>query len=41
MIAAAGYAKYQRKEFSNLGLEPDVELRLGEAGPLRRSRRYR
>ena len=41
MIAAAGYAKYQRKEFSNLGLEPDVELRLGEDGPLRRSRRYR
>ena len=41
MIAAAGYAKYQRKEFSDLGLEPDVELRLGEAGALRRSRRYR
>jgi len=40
MIAAAGYAKYQRKEFSDLGLEPDVELRLGEAGALRRSRRY-
>lgn len=41
MIAAAGYLKYQRKEFADLGLAPDVELRLGEAGAARRSRRYR
>ena len=39
MIAAAGYLKVQRKEFSDLGLNADVELRLGEAGE-RRARRY-
>ena len=39
MIAAAGYLKYLRKEFSGLDLNAEVELRLGE-GPVRRSRRH-
>jgi tRNA N6-adenosine threonylcarbamoyltransferase len=39
MIAAAGYLKYLRKEFSGLDLNAEVELRLGEEGE-RRSRRY-
>jgi N6-L-threonylcarbamoyladenine synthase len=39
MIAAAGYLKVLRKEFSGLDLNADVELRLGETGE-RRSRRY-
>ena len=38
MIAAAGYLKIQRNEVSDLGLNADVELRLGEAGE-RRGRR--
>ena len=34
MIAAAGYLKIQRRELSDLGLNADVELKLGEArGP--------
>ncbi len=32
MIAAAGYLKYLRKEFSGMDLNADVELRLGEEG---------
>ena len=40
MIAAAGYLKLQRNELSDLGLNADVELRLGEDGD-RRSKRYR
>jgi N6-L-threonylcarbamoyladenine synthase len=39
MIAAAGYLKFLREEFSAMDLNADVELRLGEAGA-RRSRRY-
>jgi N6-L-threonylcarbamoyladenine synthase len=39
MIAAAGYLKVLRKEFSGIDLNADVELRLGETGE-RRSRRY-
>lgn len=39
MIAAAGYLKYLRKEFSGIDLNADVELRLGEEGG-RRSRRF-
>ncbi len=39
MIAAAGYLKYLRREFSGLDLNAEVELRLGE-GPERRSRRH-
>jgi N6-L-threonylcarbamoyladenine synthase len=39
MIAAAGYLKYQRGEFSGMDLNADVELRLGEDGE-RRSRRF-
>jgi N6-L-threonylcarbamoyladenine synthase len=39
MIAAAGYLKVLRKEFSGIDLNADVELRLGESGE-RRSRRY-
>jgi N6-L-threonylcarbamoyladenine synthase len=39
MIAAAGYLKIMRKEFSGIELNADVELRLGESGE-RRSRRY-
>jgi N6-L-threonylcarbamoyladenine synthase len=39
MIAAAGYLKVLRKEFSGIDLNADVELRLGEMGA-RRSRRY-
>ncbi|HEY7700593.1 MAG TPA: tRNA (adenosine(37)-N6)-threonylcarbamoyltransferase complex transferase subunit TsaD, partial [Vicinamibacteria bacterium] len=39
MIAAAGYLKVLRKEFSGIELNADVELRLGESGE-RRSRRY-
>jgi N6-L-threonylcarbamoyladenine synthase len=39
MIAAAGYLKILRKEFSGIELNADVELRLGESGE-RRSRRY-
>lgn len=40
MIAAAGFLKIQRDELSDLGLNADVELRLGENGE-RRARRYR
>jgi N6-L-threonylcarbamoyladenine synthase len=40
MVAAAGYLKYSRKEFADLDLNADVELRLGE-GQDRRSRRHR
>lgn len=40
MIAAAGYLKYQRAEFSGLDLNADVELKLG-AGAGRRSPRHR
>ena len=40
MIAAAGYLKARRGEFSEMDAVADVELRLGEAGP-RRSGRYR
>ncbi len=39
MIAAAGYLKVLRKEFSGIDLNADVEMRLGEAGG-RRSHRY-
>ncbi len=39
MIAAAGYLKVLREEFSGIDLNADVELRLGERGE-RRSRRY-
>jgi N6-L-threonylcarbamoyladenine synthase len=39
MIAAAGYLKVLRKEFSGMDLSADVELRLGEAGE-RRSHRH-
>ena len=38
MIAAAGYLKIQRNELSDLGLNADVELRLGEAGERRAGR---
>ena len=38
MIAAAGYLKIQRNELSDLGLNADVELRLGEAGERRAHR---
>jgi N6-L-threonylcarbamoyladenine synthase len=37
MIAAAGYLKIQRNEISGLGLNADVELRLGEDGNRRLS----
>lgn len=40
MIAAAGYSKILRNEIDGLGLNADVELRLGEEGS-RRSSRYR
>ncbi|MFQ5789367.1 MAG: tRNA (adenosine(37)-N6)-threonylcarbamoyltransferase complex transferase subunit TsaD, partial [Acidobacteriota bacterium] len=40
MIAAAGYLKYVRKEFSGLDLNADVELRLGDPEG-RRSPRHR
>ena len=40
MIAAAGYLKVERKEFADITLNADVELRLGENGG-RRSPRYR
>lgn len=40
MIAAAGYLKIQRNESSDLGLNADVELRLGENSE-RRSRQHR
>ena len=40
MIAAAGYLKVERKEFADITLNADVELRLGENGG-RRSTRYR
>jgi N6-L-threonylcarbamoyladenine synthase len=39
MVAAAGYLKYLRKEFAELDLNADVELRLGE-GSKRRSKRH-
>ena len=39
MIAAAGYLKVLRKEFSGIDLSADVELRLGEEG-VRRSHRH-
>ncbi len=39
MVAAAGYLKYLRNEFSAWDLNADVELRLGE-GPARRSKRH-
>lgn len=39
MIAAAGYLKLRRNEISDLGLNANVELRLGESGE-RRSPRY-
>jgi N6-L-threonylcarbamoyladenine synthase len=39
MIAAAGYLKLQRNELSDLELNADVEMRLGEDGT-RRSRRH-
>ena len=39
MIAAAGYLKVLRREFSGIDLNADVELRLGEMSE-RRSRRY-
>jgi N6-L-threonylcarbamoyladenine synthase len=39
MIAAAGYLKLLRKEFSGIELNADVELRLGESGE-RRSHRH-
>jgi N6-L-threonylcarbamoyladenine synthase len=39
MVAAAGYLKMMRKEFADLDLNADVELRLGESTE-RRSRRH-
>jgi tRNA A37 threonylcarbamoyltransferase TsaD len=39
MIAAAGYLKLQRDELSDLEMNADVELRLGEEGN-RRAERY-